>query len=380
MPWAWIAIAFAGALAASPPAPGVGYTRPDSPAPAGDSSARGGLPELSSLARSVLPAVVGILTLQADGDSPAHGDPLKEFVQRFRGEGARKGIASGFIIHRDGFILTNAHVIEGASRIDVEIGEDDERFPARVVGRDDPSDVALLKVDAGRALPSLALGDSDRLQIAEWILVVGNPFGLAHTVTAGIVSQTGRADVTPAGRDGYYDFIQTDAPINPGNSGGPLVNLRGEVVGIATAINATGQGIGFALPINMAKEIVDQLRLHGRVVRSWMGVSVRELKMPNINRAREVVVMEVHTGGPAAAGGLQPGDVITGFEGRRVASAARLRWYVSTAGVGREVSLTVRRGGDERSLRVHLGELPDARAGDRATEAPSARAPWSPPD
>jgi serine protease Do len=352
MPCALTAFALAGALGASAPAAHAGRVGAAA-LPHRQASVRSDLPDLATVAQSALPSVVGVLTVQAD-DDPA-GDPLKEFVQRFRGEGGRKGIASGFIIHPDGLILTNAHVIEGATRIEVEVGDGDERFVARQVGSDEASDVALLKIDAGRPLPALPLGDSDRLRIAEWVLVVGNPFGLAHSVTAGIVSHTGRSDIAPIGHDGYFDFIQTDAPINPGNSGGPLLNVRGEVVGMATAINASGQGIGFALPINMAKEIIGQLRDHGRVIRSWLGVSVRELKT---GRAHEVQVTKVHAGSPAAAGGVMPGDVITGFEGRRVASAARLRWSVSTAGVGRDVSVTVRRGAGVRSLRVHLGELP----------------------
>ncbi len=340
-----------------------------------------GLPELSRLAESVLPAVVGILTTQGPGEGPPPGDPLKDFFDQFHGEGARKGLATGFIVHRDGFIITNAHVVEGASRVEVDVGEDEERLAARVVGCDAASDVALLKVEADRPLPVLPLGDSDHLQIAEWVMVVGNPFGLSHSVTVGVVSHTGRADVAPAGRDGYYDFIQTDASINPGNSGGPIVNLRGEVVGIATAINATGQGIGFAVPINMAKEILQQLREHGHVVRSWMGISVRELRAAAAQgRPREVVVTDVVHGGPAAASGLQVGDVITGFDGRRIPSAARLRWYVATAGVGKSVALSVRRGAAERSVKVELGELPagaDARA-EAASPGASAQAPIAP--
>jgi serine protease Do len=365
-----VAVALAAVLTAAPDGPRTNllYTEarapelrpPEARAPAPRGSA---LPELSQIAQRVLPAVVGILTTQAAADPPAAGDPLKDFFEHFKSDGARKGLASGFVIHPDGFIVTNAHVIEGAGRVEVELGEDEERVPARVLGRDEASDIALLKVEVGRPLPVLPLGDSDRLQIAEWLMVVGNPFGLSHTVTLGIVSHTGRADVVPAGRDGYYDFIQTDASINPGNSGGPIVNLRGEVVGIATAINATGQGIGFAVPINMAKEIVGQLREHGQVVRSWIGVSVRELR-PKVGAAvggRQVVVTDVVNGGPAAASGLKVGDVITDFDGRRVPSAARLRWYVATAGVGRAVSMNVRRGVGEQLLRVELGELPGAR-------------------
>ena len=363
----------AAALVALPRTPGAASSAAAEPGRR-EAHGRDGLPELSRLARSALPAVVGVLTSQDEHPGPGEADPMKEFLERFRGEGLRKGIASGFVIDPQGFIITNAHVIEGASRVQVELGDEQERLPARVVGRDEPSDVALLKIDAGRPLAALPLGDSDRLEIAEWVMVIGNPFGLSHTVTVGIISHTGRADVAPQGHDGYHDFIQTDASINPGSSGGPLVNLRGEVIGIATAINATGQGIGFAVPINMAKGILQQLREHGRVVRSWMGVSVRELRSAPLAQdgGHQVIVTSVVNGGPAAASGLRVGDVITGFDGQRIPSAARLRWYVSTAGVGRSIALTVRRSGAERSVRVELAELPRSFEAKAAPDADAA--------
>jgi serine protease Do len=384
----WGTIALAAALATAQPrersTPLFTEARPvearatESPGEArgpADVRARSGLPELSRVAEAVLPAVVGIVTTPQDVEAPKGSDGLKDFFDHFQGEKQRKGLATGFVVHPDGYLVTNAHVVEGSVRVEVEIGEDEQRVPARVVGRDEPSDIALLKIDVGRPLPILTLGDSDRVQIAEWILVIGNPFGLAQSVTAGIVSHTGRADVVPAGRDGYYDFIQTDASINPGNSGGPIVNLRGEVIGIATAINATGQGIGFAVPINMAKEILGQLRQHGRVVRSWMGVSVREEKAKPGGAGRTVVVTNVVSGSPAAASGVRVGDVITDFDGRRVATAARLRWYVATAGVGRAVSMAVRRGEGQRSLNVQLAEVPGERASLASSPPPGQAAP-----
>jgi len=327
--------------------------------PAGEPlRAAAGLPDLSRVAEAAMPAVVGIVTSPADRDPPARGDPMRDLFDRFGPDQPRRGLASGFVIAPDGLILTNAHVIESVARIEVDLGEDEGRLPARLVGKDDASDVALLRVDAGHALPVLPLGDSDGVKVAEWLLVIGNPFGLSQSVTVGVVSHLGRGDVAPAGRDGFYDFIQTDASINPGNSGGPVLNLRGEVIGIATAVNATGQGIGFAVPINMAKEILAQLRDRGRVVRSWMGVSVRELREGGHGR-RQVVVTDVVDGGPAAASGLAVGDVITTFDGRTVGNAARLRWYVATAGVGRKVALIVRRGEGERALRVELSPSPE---------------------
>jgi serine protease Do len=203
--------------------------------------------------------------------------------------------------------------------------------------------------------------------------VIGSPFGLDHSVTVGVVSHTGRSDISPVGRPGFYDFVQTDASINPGNSGGPMLNLKGEVVGIATAVNATGQGIGFAIPINMAKEIVGQLQANGKVVRSWLGVAVREL--PDGDDRSGVVVTEVTAGGPAEAAGVRPGDVITSFGGHAVQSPARLRWYASTAGVGRQVDVRMRRGeATERTIRVALRELPAEETASARTPSPSPAA------
>ena len=329
-----------------------------------------GLPDLTKLAQTALPAVVGVVTTTAP-PAGANDEQLKDLFDRLH-DGGRKGIGSGFVIHRDGWVITNAHVVEGASQVDVDFGDSEPHVPARVIGADAEADVALLKVDVKRPLPFLPLGDSERVMVAEWVMVIGNPFGLDHTVTVGIVSHTGRADIAPVGRPGSYDFIQTDASINPGNSGGPVLNLRGEVIGIATAVNATGQGIGFAVPINMVKEIVGQLREHGHVVRSWLGVSVRELE-PGEGPKGGVVVTEIAAGGPAASAGLKVGDVITNFQGHDVRNPSRLRWYVSTAGVGREVEVKLRRGqGPERAVRVSLGEVPGA--GGRERPQAQARA------
>jgi serine protease Do len=356
------ALAVLAAIAGSSPASAPG----DPAAPRAAAARPGTLPELAPLAQAILPAVVGVITTAAPAEAPA-GDAkgLEELFQRFHGDSPRQGLASGVIIHGDGWVLTNAHVVDGAGRVEVDLGDEGGKVGARVVGADPATDVALLKVEADHPLTAAPLGDSDRVQIAEWILVFGNPFGLAHSVTLGIVSQLGRSDISPAGREGYYDFIQTDASINPGNSGGPLVNLRGEVVGIATAINATGQGIGFAIPINMAKDVARQLQERGRVVRSWIGISVREApREVRASRpsARGVLVSDVVSGGPAADAGLRVGDVITAFDGRDVATPARLRWLVASAGVGRRVALRVRRGDGERELQIRLAQLPTAEA------------------
>jgi serine protease Do len=330
---AWAALVAAAVVAAA----GARDDRPlytEVKAPPALPQVAGGLPDLSRLAQDTVPAVVGVVTTQAPPPG-ADDEQLRELFERLH-DGARKGIGSGFIIHRDGWVLTNAHVVEGAQVVEVDMGGGEPRLTARVVGADSESDVALLKVDARKPLPFI---------------------GLDHTVTLGIVSHTGRTDISPVGRPGSYDFIQTDASINPGNSGGPVLNLRGEAIGIATAVNATGQGIGFAVPINMAKEIVGQLRDKGRVVRSWLGVAVRE---PTGEAPRDgVVVTEVAAGGPAAAAGVKVGDVITNFQGHEIRSPSRLRWYVSTAGVGRQVEIRTRRGqGPERAFRVALAEVP----------------------
>ncbi len=313
------------------------------------------LPDLSKLAEAAIPAVVGVLTSQAP--PPGADDSLKDLFEKLH-DGPRRGIGSGFIIHRDGWVLTNAHVVEGADGVDVDLGGG-AKLPARVVGIDAESDVALLKVNPPRPLPVVPLGDSDRIVVAEWVMVIGSPFGLDHSVTLGIVSPTGRSDISPVGRPGTYDFIQTDASINPGNSGGPLIDLRGEVIGIATAVNATGQGIGFAIPINMAKEILGQLKDRGRVVRSWLGVSVKEAPTDPGVPTSGVQITELAPNGPAASAGLKVGDVITSVQGHEIRSPARLRWYVSTAGVGHEVELRLRRAGaGERAIKVPLAEVP----------------------
>ncbi len=361
---AWTGV-FAAALLLASSDPLYTDARPANAVQGQDAAA--GLPDLTRLAREASPAVVGVLTIQKP-PSPSADDSLRDLFDKLH-DGPRKGIGSGFIIHRDGWVVTNAHVVEGAAKVEVDFGEGIPHLPARIVGTDAESDVALLKVDAGKPLPFVSFGDSDTIAVAEWVLVIGSPFGLDHSVTLGIVSHTSRSDISPAGRRGAYDFIQTDAPINPGNSGGPVLNLRGEVIGIATAVNATGQGIGFAVPINMAKEILGQLRDRGRVVRSWLGIAVREVA-PRAGAKPVVVVTEVTSGGPADNAGLRVGDVITGFQGHAVKTPARLRWYVSTAGIGREVEVRLRRGaGPERAFRVPLAGVPPSEEARAAAHA-----------
>ncbi len=237
-------------------------------------------------------------------------DQFKEFWKRFFGnqeprEFKRKGLGSGFIINREGYIVTNNHVVQKAKDITV-ILDNKEQYPARVIGTDPKTDIALIKIEAKRDLVSAPLGDSDALKDGESVIAIGNPFGLAETVTSGIVSAKGRT----IGAGPYDDFIQTDASINPGNSGGPLMNYYGEVVGINTAIVASGQGIGFAVPINMAKEILVQLREKGRVTRGWLGVSIQEItpelaKSFGLQGEKGALISDVIPGGPGGESGVQ---------------------------------------------------------------------------
>ena len=321
------------------------------------------LPDFSKLAQTAMGAVVSISTLQP-GEA-AGEDPIKKLMEPAREE-PQKGLGSGFFIHPAGYVLSNAHVVEGATSITVSVQRHGRmlEYPARLVGTDNLSDVALLKVDADGPFETLALGDSDKLTVAEWVVAIGNPYGLSHSVTVGVVSFIGRTDVMPTGRDGYYDYIQTDASINPGNSGGPLMNARGEVVGIANAVNAVGQGIGFAIPINIAKEVLAALYSKGQMRRSYLGISVQELT-PEIARflslppmLEGVVVSEVVEGAPGEAAGVKVGDIVTAFNGAPMADPHRMRWLAAIAGVGKKVPLLVRRSGTTLKLVATLGEAP----------------------
>ncbi len=278
------------------------------------------------LAHTLGPAVVNVVALQTGEETP---NPLERPgpgtgppAERRRG----RGQGTGFVIHKSGFILTNTHVIESSDDIRVRLS-DERELSAKLIGKDDKTDIALLKVEAGGDLAVAPLGNSEDVQIGEWVVAIGNPFGLDHTVTAGIVSAKGRRDVRPGGsQTGFFDFIQTDASINPGNSGGPLINTRGEVIGINTAMNAQAQGIGFAIPINMAKVIAPLLAKHGRAPRSWLGVypqpiSAQLRKAFNLSDARGALLSDVVAESPAARAGLLSGDVITELDGRTIKRA-----------------------------------------------------------
>lgn len=287
--------------------------------------------------------------------------PQRDFVQR--------SLGSGFIIDKEGYIITNNHVIEGASEIHVRLSTEKE-YDAEVIGRDPKTDIALIKIKAWNDLPVVELGDSDKLEIGEWVMAIGNPFGLSHTVTVGIVSAKGRV----IGSGPYDDFIQTDASINPGNSGGPLFNLNGEVVGISTAIVASGQGIGFAIPINEAKEILPQLKKKGKVTRGGIGVYVQKMtpelaKSFGLEKSRGALVADVIPGGAAEAGGIQRGDVIVKFDGKEIDEMNELPRLVASTPLGKEVEVEVLREGKPLKLKLKVGELKEEAAAPKEEKA-----------
>jgi len=331
------------------------------------------------LSKRVKPGVVNISTtkvIKGGGRVFRHfsppfreRDPLRdffgeEFFNRFFGEMPQKdyvqrSLGSGFLIDREGHIITNNHVIEGASEIRVRLSTERE-FEAQVIGRDTKTDLALIKIKSSQDLPVLELGDSDKLEIGEWVMAIGNPFGLSQTVTVGIVSAKGRV----IGSGPYDDFIQTDASINPGNSGGPLFNLNGEVVGINTAIVAAGQGIGFAIPINVAKEIIPQLKKKGKVTRGGIGVYVQKLtpdlaKSFGLEKTKGALVADVIPGSAAEAGGIRRGDVIIKFDGKDIDEMNELPRIVASTPVGREVEVVILREGKLATIKLKVGELKD---------------------
>jgi serine protease Do len=282
-----------------------------------------------------------------------------------------QGSGSGVIISQDGYILTNNHVVERAQEVTVTTA-DQQMHQAQVVGRDPKMDLAVLRIEAKAALPVAAMGNSTDLKVGDWVVAIGNPFGLGHTVTAGIVSAKGRV----IGAGPYDDFIQTDAPINPGNSGGPLFNTQGEMVGITTAIVASGQGIGFAIPIDLAKPLIPQLVSTGEVTRGYLGVSVQGIT-PELARTLKLqerqgaLVADVVVGGPAATAGIHRGDVIIGFNGATVHEAHDLPALVARAPIGERAAVTLRRDGQTQQIPVTIGKLPsEKRAVEESSSSP----------
>lgn len=333
------------------------------------------------LADEVSSSVINI-RIQKTGSRSRH--PLAPFFgQPNRREGFSQGFGTGFVIHKKGLALTNHHVIEGASLIEVQLS-DERAYPAKVVGTYPELDVALIEFEAQEAIRPAPLGDSNALRIGEWVVAIGNPFGLNHTVTAGIVSAKGRRDVHPGARGGdrpiYSNFIQTDASINPGNSGGPLFNIHGEVVGINTAINAAGQGIGFAVPIDMVKTILPQLA-KGQVKRSFLGVRIGPVnhalaQSVGLKKSVGALVREVIPRGAADSAGVQAGDIILAWNERPIEHWEDLSWVASTSDGASRVKLKVMRGTEQVDLYAHLKPHPDdrqSRVRDRDRAATSNR-------
>jgi serine protease Do len=330
------------------------------------------LPNFVELSKRLSPAVVNISTTQPRIERRQR-EPWREeddpfdFWRRFFGGPypsprtpfRQKSLGSGFIIDKDGSILTNNHVVQGAEKIVVKLS-DNKEYEAKVIGGDTETDIAVIKIQAPRDLPVAELGNSDKLDVGEWVLAIGNPFGLDHTVTSGIISAKGRQI---GGR--YDNFIQTDASINPGNSGGPLINLNGQVIGINTMIfSRTGgnMGIGFAIPVNLVKDLLPQIRGKGKVTRGWMGVMIQPVTQEvaeslDLKEAAGALVGTVMKGSPAERAGVQVGDVITEFDGKPVKNSSELPTLVARTPVNKRVELKVTRDKVEKKLFIIVAEM-----------------------
>jgi serine protease Do len=337
---------------------------------AGGASAKAILPDFVELAARLKPTVVNISTAKTiapqkgfhRSPSPFGADPFEDFFNRFfeqmpQRSYKQKSLGSGFIISDDGYILTNNHVVAGADEIKVKLA-DGREFKGEVKGTDEKLDLALVKIVGKDHFPVALLGDSDAIKVGEWVMAIGNPFGLEQTVTAGIISATGRV----IGSGPYDDYLQTDASINPGNSGGPLFNVRGEVVGINTAIVAGGQGIGFAIPVNMAKGIITQLKETGKVTRGWIGVAIQTVT-PDLAQSfglaneKGALVSEVVKDGPADKAGVKGGDIILEFDGTTIHEMTALPRMVAATPVGKKVGMKILRDGREMQLTVTVDRL-----------------------
>ncbi len=333
------------------------------------------LPDVRDVAKKVLPAVVNISTTQVvkyqnpfGGFNFNQNSPFNFFFKRFFNnfgppEIKRKvhALGSGFIISKDGYILTNYHVIKMATDIRVTLLNSGDVYKAKVVGTDPKADIALIKINPRGPLPTLKLGDSSKIHVGDWVVAVGNPFGLNGTVTVGIISAKGR--VLPG--EGPFDhFLQTDAAINPGNSGGPLVNMEGEVIGINTAIIANGQGIGFAIPINMVKAELPYLMKGEKVKRGYLGVMIQPLtpeaaRSLGLRNARGAIISQVFKNTAAAKAGLKPGDIIVSVDGKPLRSSYDLPYIISSFRPGTKVKIGIIRNGKKMTIEVKLGQRPE---------------------
>jgi serine protease Do len=321
----------------------------------------------AKLAEKIKPAVINVNTeRKGAGRTPVDEFFGEEYYRRFFGDAPermpRRSLGSGVIIDPSGIALTNAHVVEKATEIEV-ITLDGNKHKAKTIGVDRKTDLAVLKLDDGKgAFKYARLGDSEKMQVGDWVIAVGSPFGLQATVTAGIISAKARN----IGQGPFDDFLQTDAAINPGNSGGPLVNMQGEVVGINTAIVAGGSGIGFAIPSNMARKIYTELQSKGRVTRGWLGVSIQPLTAElarsfNAKDTKGVLVSDVVPDSPAAKAGLKPGDILIEFEGKKMEAPADLQRAVALAQPGQDTKMKIWREQVERTINIKVGEAPDER-------------------
>lgn len=318
---------------------------------------------IAEMVKQAGPAVVRIETTVAPRRNQNQLDPFAPFfdLSPFDTPSQRptSGLGSGFIINKDGYILTNNHVIDGADTIQVFISGKDKPISARVVGRDPELDLAVLKIASDGNLPYLNLGDSSKIQVGEWSVAIGNPFGLDHTVTVGVISATGRP-LTIGGQN-FKNLLQTDASINPGNSGGPLLNLKGEVIGINTAINAQGQGLGFAIPINTAKSVLDDLITKGKVSHPWVGIGVYTLTKDLANYYglsvdKGALITQIYQDSPADKAGLQSGDVVMEIDRQKVETGEQLVDIISKSKVGDVKKFFINREGKLITVSVRIGE------------------------
>lgn len=337
------------------------------------------VPSFADVAERVMPAVVSITTTELVSGRQQPGQGINPFDFFFRGpqppqeerpfdEREQVGSGSGFIITPDGYIFTNNHVVQDASRVEVHLGEDDRVYQAEVVGRDPATDIALIKIESDAPLPTVRLGDSDNVRIGEWALAIGNPQAVGKSLTVGVVSAKGRSLGISPETSSFENFIQTDAAINFGNSGGPLLNIRGEVIGINTAIRAYAQNLGFATPVNVAKQIYPMLRDEGRVVRGYIGVNItnidaRQRRAFGLESRDGALVQQVNEG-PAQDAGIQAGDVIVEADNRRIENTRTLIDYISSVRPGTNVRFTVIRDGERRTIPVKVGERPDLTVAD----------------